>query len=139
MAIFGKSGVSETILMRNMILADLNAWNPSTANNAPLSFSSLISILRNLWPKNWSSRNDDITSPSCPISWRTKSPAVIAATMLRRGNGFGPRIDAAGLCQRPRARSNMANTTNTATTPKTSVHVALRISITLFPHLAFII
>src|SRR5437763_1267372 len=98
MAIFGKSGVGKTTLMRNMILADLNAGNGLTVvdpagqliedlldviprhrtndiiyfnpadqaqviglnvlesvdpNQRSLVVSSLISILKNLWPNNW--------------------------------------------------------------------------------------
>src|SRR5436853_2803947 len=103
MAIFGKSGVGKTTLMRNMIVADLDAGNGLTVvdphgsliedllaaiprhrtsdviylnpadserviglnvlesvgkNQRSLVVSSLISILRNLYPNNWGPRTE---------------------------------------------------------------------------------
>src|SRR5438874_2484027 len=103
MAIFGKSGVGKTTLIRNMVLSDLEAGNGLTVidphgslvedlldaiprhrtndviylnpadsssviglnvlesvdrNQRSLVVSSLISILRNLWPLNWGPRTE---------------------------------------------------------------------------------
>lgn len=105
MAIFGKSGVGKTTLMRNMVIADLEAGNGLTVvdphgsliedildaiprsrtndviyinpahssrviglnvlesvknNERSLVVSSLISILRNLYPNNWGPRTEYI-------------------------------------------------------------------------------
>jgi DNA helicase HerA-like ATPase len=105
MAIFGKSGVGKTTLIRNMALADLESGNGLTvidphgslvedllesiprhrtndviylnpadpkrviglnvleaveSNERSLVVSSLISILRNLWPANWGPRTEYI-------------------------------------------------------------------------------
>jgi hypothetical protein len=124
MAIFGKSGVGKTTLMRNMIAADLDAGNGLTVvdpagsliedildiiprhrtndviyiNPADpdrviglnilesvnpsqrfLVVSSLISILRNLWPANWGPRTEYILEHAVYALLEQPEPVTLAA------------------------------------------------------------
>jgi Type IV secretion-system coupling protein DNA-binding domain len=124
MAIFGKSGVGKTTLMRNMVLADLNAGNgltvidpagsliedlldviPRSRTNDVIYFnpadpahviglnvlqsvdpkqralvvSSLISILRNLWPLNWGPRTEYILEHAIYALLDQPEPVPLAA------------------------------------------------------------
>jgi hypothetical protein len=124
MAIFGKSGVGKTTLMRNMIVADLHAGNGITVidphgsliedllasiprsrtndviylnpadpvrviglnvlqsvgrNQHSLVVSSLISILRNLYPNNWGPRTEYILEHAVYALLEQPQPATLAA------------------------------------------------------------
>jgi type IV secretory pathway TraG/TraD family ATPase VirD4 len=124
MAIFGKSGVGKTTLMRNMIVADLEAGNGLTVvdpagalvedilnaiprhrtndviylnpadpsrviglnvlesvgrNERSLVVSSLISILRNLWPANWGPRTEYILEHAVYALLEQPDPVTLAA------------------------------------------------------------
>jgi hypothetical protein len=124
MAIFGKSGVGKTTLMRNMIVADLDAGNGLTVvdphgaliedlldaiprhrtndviyinpadpsrviglnvlqsvdrNQRSLVVSSLISILRNLYPNNWGPRTEYILEHAVYALLEQKEPVTLAA------------------------------------------------------------
>lgn len=124
MAIFGKSGVGKTTLMRNMIAADLDAGNGVTVvdpagsliedildviprhrtndviyinpadpervigvnvlesvgrNERSLVVSSLISILRNLWPANWGPRTEYILEHAVYALLEQPEPVTLAA------------------------------------------------------------
>ena len=124
MAIFGKSGVGKTTLIRNMVMADLNAGNGVTVidphgsliedllNVIPRSrtndviyinpadperiiglnvleavgrqqrslvVSSLISILRNLWPDNWGPRTEYILEHAVYALLEQPEPVTLAA------------------------------------------------------------
>jgi type IV secretory pathway TraG/TraD family ATPase VirD4 len=123
-AIFGKSGVGKTTLMRNMIVADLDAGNGLTVvdphgaliedlldaiprhrtndviyinpadpsrviglnvlqsvdrNQRSLVVSSLISILRNLYPNNWGPRTEYILEHAVYALLEQKEPVTLAA------------------------------------------------------------
>lgn len=123
-AIFGKSGVGKTTLMRNMIIADLQAGNGLTVidphgslvedllgciprwrtndviylnpahperviglnilqsvgrNQRSLVVSSLISILRNLYPNNWGPRTEYILEHAVYALLEQKKPVSLAA------------------------------------------------------------
>ena len=123
MAIFGKSGVGKTTLMRNMVLADLDAGNGLTVidphgalvedildaiprhrtndviylnpadprviglnvlesvgrDQRSLVVSSLISILRNLWPLNWGPRTEYILEHAVYALLEQPEPVTLAA------------------------------------------------------------
>jgi len=124
MAIFGKSGVGKTTLMRNMIVADLHAGNGITVidphgsliedllsaiprsrtndviylnpahperviglnvlqsvgrDQRSLVVSSLISILRNLYPNNWGPRTEYILEHCVYALLEQPEPATLAA------------------------------------------------------------
>jgi type IV secretory pathway TraG/TraD family ATPase VirD4 len=124
MAIFGKSGVGKTTLMRNMIVADLfngsgltvidphggliedilesipkdrtndviyfNPADPERVlglnvlesvdyNQRSLVVSSLISILRNLYPNNWGPRTEYILEHAVYALLEQKEPVTLAA------------------------------------------------------------
>jgi hypothetical protein len=124
MAIFGKSGVGKTTLMRNMIVADLEAGNgitvvdphgsliedildaiprhrtndviyinpadPSSVvginllesvhkRDRSLVVSSLISILRNLYPNNWGPRTEYILEHAVYALLEQPEPVTLAA------------------------------------------------------------
>lgn len=124
MAIFGKSGVGKTTLMRNMIVADLPAGNGLTVvdphgalvedlldaiprhrtndviyinpadpsrviglnvlqsvdrKQRSLVVSSLISILRNLYPNNWGPRTEYILEHCVYALLEQKEPVTLAA------------------------------------------------------------
>src|SRR5438034_1169218 len=124
MAIFGKSGVGKTTLMRNMILADLLAGNGVTVvdphgslidellqviprhrtndviylnpahperviglnvlqsvgrHQRSLVVSSIISILRNLYPNNWGPRTEYILEHVVYALLEQKQPVTLAA------------------------------------------------------------
>jgi len=124
MAIFGKSGVGKTTLIRNMVMADLNAGNgvtvidphgsliedlltviPKSRTNdviylnpadperiiglnvleavarqqRSLVVSSLISILRNLWPDNWGPRTEYILEHAVYALLEQPEPVTLAA------------------------------------------------------------
>jgi type IV secretory pathway TraG/TraD family ATPase VirD4 len=124
MAIFGKSGVGKTTLMRNMVVADLEAGNGLTVvdphgsliedlldviprhrtndviylnpadpsrvlglnvlesvdhHQRSLVVSSLISILRNLWPDNWGPRTEYILEHAVYALLEQPEPVTLAA------------------------------------------------------------
>ncbi|MBX9660404.1 MAG: type IV secretion system DNA-binding domain-containing protein [Nitrospiraceae bacterium] len=124
MAIFGKSGVGKTTLMRNMVVADLNAGNGLTVvdphgsliddildviprhrtndviylnpgdpsrilglnvlesvdpSQRSLVVSSLISIMRNLWPANWGPRTEYILEHAVYALLEQPEPVTLAA------------------------------------------------------------
>jgi len=124
MAIFGKSGVGKTTLMRNMIVADLQAGNGLTVidphgsliedllasiprsrtndviylnpadrarviglnilesvdqHQRSLVVSSLISILRNLYPNNWGPRTEYILEHAVYALLEQPEPVTLAA------------------------------------------------------------
>src|SRR6266542_393489 len=124
MAIFGKSGVGKTTLLRNMILADLHAGNGVTVvdphgsliadlleviprertndviyldpahperviglnvlqsvgrHQRSLVVSSIISILRNLYPNNWGPRTEYILEHAVYALLEQKQPVTVAA------------------------------------------------------------
>jgi type IV secretory pathway TraG/TraD family ATPase VirD4 len=124
MAIFGKSGVGKTTLMRNMVVADLEAGNGLTVvdpagsliedilsaiprhrtndviylnpadpsrviglnvlesvarTDRPLVVSSIISILRNLWPANWGPRTEYILEHAVYALLEQSEPVTLAA------------------------------------------------------------
>ena len=123
-AIFGKSGVGKTTLMRNMIAADLDAgcgltvidphgalcedildiiprhrtndviyFNPADSESAiglnvldcvgerqhSLVVSSVISIMRNLWPENWGPRSEYILMHVLYALLEQREPVSLAA------------------------------------------------------------
>ena len=124
MAIFGKSGVGKTTLMRNMVVADLEAGNGLTvvdphasliedllgaiprnrtndviyidpanserviglnvlesvrADQRSLVVSSLISILRNLYPNNWGPRTEYVLEHAVYALLEQPQPVTLAA------------------------------------------------------------
>ena len=124
MAIFGKSGVGKTTLMRNMVVADLNAGNGLTVidphgsliddildviprhrtndviylnpgdpsrilglnvlesvdpSQRSLVVSSLISIMRNLWPANGGPRTEYILEHAVYALLKRPEPVTLAA------------------------------------------------------------
>jgi type IV secretory pathway TraG/TraD family ATPase VirD4 len=124
MAIFGKSGVGKTTLMRNMVVADLDAGNGLTVvdphgsliedlldaiprhrtndviylnpadperviglnvlesvgkHQRSLVVSSLISILRNLYPNNWGPRTEYILEHAVYALLEQSEPVTLAA------------------------------------------------------------
>jgi len=124
LAIFGKSGVGKTTLMRNMIVADLHGGNGVTVvdphgsliedilhliprhrtndviylnpahpdrviglnvlesvdpKERSLVVSSLISIMRNLWPQNWGPRSEYILEHAVYALLEQREPVTLLA------------------------------------------------------------